>query len=55
MPGVKSNDGGDYVVVGLSHLLEQTRSMSDIPVVESGYAAERREPGAPWSIASLTE
>ncbi|MFL6793955.1 MAG: hypothetical protein ACJ8D6_02745 [Sphingomicrobium sp.] len=52
----ESGHGADGCrLVGLTHLLEHIRSMPDIPVVEPGYAAERREPGAPWSVSPVSE
>jgi hypothetical protein len=55
MCGVSGHGVDDAFVVELSHLLEHIRSMSDIPVVEPGFMAERSEPGAPWSIHSVGE
>jgi len=55
MCGESGHGVNDASVVGLTHLLEQIRSMADIPVVEPGYAAERSEPGAPWSISAVGE
>jgi hypothetical protein len=55
MCGESGHGVDDAQVVGLTHLLEHIRSMSDIPVVEPGYTAERSGPGAPWSISPLGE
>jgi hypothetical protein len=45
----------DAQVVGLAHLLEHIGSMTDIPVVEPGFVAQRCRPGAPWSIRPVAE
>jgi hypothetical protein len=55
MCGESGHGVNDASVVSLTHLPEQIRSMADIPVVEPGYAAERSEPGAPWSISAVGE
>lgn len=53
MCGESGHSIDDAKVVGISHLLEHIRSMPDIPVVDPGHAAERSEPGAPWSVSPV--
>jgi hypothetical protein len=55
MCGESGHGVDDVHVVGLSHLLEHIRSIPDIPVVGPGYAAERSEPGATWSVSPVSE
>lgn len=43
----------DWQVVELTHLLEQVRSMPDLPVVHAGFCAERINTQAPWSVEPL--
>ena len=52
MCGAADHLDDDLVVVGLSHLMEQVRAMSDIPTVDPGFLAERDFPGADWSVAA---
>jgi hypothetical protein len=53
MCGESSHGVDDFHVVGLVHVLEHLRSMPDVPVVRPGFAAERNEAGAPWSVTSV--
>ena len=55
MCGENGHGVDDLHVVGLVHLSEQIRSIADIPVVKSGQAAERSEPGLPWTISPVVE
>lgn len=43
----------DWQAVGLSHLLENVRSMNGVPVVHVGYCAERTSAGGAWSVEAL--
>ena len=42
-------------VVCLSHLLEQIRSMADVPVIQPGFMAERSEPGSMWKVEAIED
>jgi len=54
MCGASGHDDEDLSVIGLSHLLEQIRSMPNAPIVDPGFLAERVYPGAPWTVTTAS-
>jgi hypothetical protein len=53
--GAVGHEADDWNVIGLSHLLDQVRSMGNMPLVEAGFEATRSHPGAGWELAPLSE
>jgi hypothetical protein len=47
---VNDHEENDWQVVGLSHLLEQVRSLNGLPVVPAGFLGERTVEKAEWSL-----
>jgi hypothetical protein len=52
MCGASGHNEDDLVVIDLSHMLEQMRSMSPMPIVDPGFLAERGYPGARWTVTA---
>ena len=55
MCGGKDHSVDNLHVICLSHLLEQIRSISEMPTVGPGYMAERSEPGTKWEICTIED
>jgi len=51
--GGQEHEEIDWLIIGLSHLLEQVRSMDLPPVIDAGFCAERDSPGATWSVEPI--
>jgi hypothetical protein len=53
MCGAGGHEADDAKVVGISHLLEHIRSISDMPTVDPGFLAERTAPGEDWDVQPI--
>jgi len=53
--GGDGHEESDWQVVGLSHLLEQVRSMTEMPIVHAGFCAERKSPSSTWLVEPFGE
>lgn len=51
--GEEAHIAADWHLVGLEHIDLQTLGLRDMPTVDAGFAALRRDPGSPWEIVSV--
>jgi len=48
--GAAGHDASNVLVVGLSRLIEQFRSMQSVPGGKPGDIVERNRPDGPWHV-----